>query len=110
MKRNILIIFFLFLSLAGCSQNYREYLIEGLIVEINEGTGEMVIEGPLTVKKSPNNPEREGEKLETNNYPVKVSHPKKYSVGQKVKVTVKSNYGNDSWDVNKMNFDVEIVK
>jgi hypothetical protein len=51
-----LIAFFLFLSLFGCSQNLREYLIEGTIIEINEKTGEMVIEGTLIVKKSPNNP------------------------------------------------------
>jgi hypothetical protein len=107
--RNLLIAFFLLLSLVGCSQNHREYLIEGYIIEINEGTGEMVIEGPLTVKKSPNNPEREGEKLETNKHPIKVSHPEKYSIGQKVKVTVKNKHEKDSWDANKMNFDVEVV-
>jgi ribosomal protein L24 len=108
--RNLLFAFFLLLSLVGCSQNQRVYLIEGSIIEINEGTGEMVIEGPLTIKKSPKNPEREGDKLETNKYPIKVSHLEKYSVGQKVKVTVKSYYGKDSWDANNMNFDVEVVK
>jgi hypothetical protein len=48
--------------------------------------------------------------LESKKHHIIVSHPEKYELGQKVKVKVKSNNDDDAWDLNRLNFEIEVIK
>ncbi|RCW76818.1 hypothetical protein [Saliterribacillus persicus] len=109
LKSKALFIVALMPVLISCSQTDEEYLIEGIIIEINENSGNVEVEGSMTLIKSATSKEAVGNKTESMIHTIRVSNPEEYNVGQKVKVNVFSNYDEDVWDVNRLKFEVEEV-
>ncbi|SET24069.1 hypothetical protein SAMN05216389_107114 [Oceanobacillus limi] len=109
LKRKIFFIVTLMFVLISCSQTNEEYLIEAIIIEIKENTGDIEVDGPMKVVKSATTQEAVGNKTESMIHTIRVSNPEDYNVGQKVKVNVISNYDEDVWDVNRLKFEVEVV-
>ena len=90
------------LFLAGCADDYQEsFTFSGTVEELDAQEEILVIKEHNNVNKG----------IQGGNiYEIPVVDVKRYNIGQNVEVTVFSNTDEDVWDVNHMNFDINIVK
>ncbi|MCP8616360.1 hypothetical protein [Salirhabdus salicampi] len=78
-------------------------------MSINEKSGDIEVEGPMTVIKSATSQDVVGNKTESMPHPIRISNPEDYNVGQEVKVSVINNYDEDVWDLDRLKFEIEII-
>lgn len=104
MKNKIKISFILLICLfsVGCSVDYQEkFTFTGIVEEI------LVEEEMLVLKEYAGGDE--GRK-EGNVYEVPVDDVERYSLGQKLEITVFSNTDYDMWDLNHLKFEIKTVE
>lgn len=89
------------LFVAGCSDYQKEFTFTGTVEEI-------FIEEELLIIKE-NGEVDEGRK-DRNVYEIPVSELERYSIGQKLEITVFSNTTADIWDLDNMKFDIKTVE
>ncbi|WP_419962366.1 hypothetical protein [Psychrobacillus sp. BM2] len=103
MKNKITISFLLliFLLIAGCSKYQESFTFTGTVEEI------LVEEEMLVIKEYSGVDEgrRDG-----NVYEIPDDDVERYSIGQKLEVTVFSNTDDDVWDLDHMKFDIKTVE
>jgi len=103
-KNKITIGFILLICLffAGCSDDYQEdFTFTGTVEEI-------LVEEKMLVMKEYDGV-NEGRK-EGNLYEIPVDDVERYSLGQKLEITVFSNTEYDIWDLDHMKFDIKTVE
>lgn len=101
--KNKIIVGFLLLNLlfiAGCSDYQEEFTFTGTVEEI------LIEEEMLIIKEYDGG---EGRKA-GNVYEIPVDDVERYSIGQKLEITVFSNTTADVWDLNKMKFDIKTIE
>ncbi|MFC5602783.1 hypothetical protein [Sporosarcina koreensis] len=103
MKYKITIAFLLLnlFFIAGCSDYQEEFTFTGTVEEI------LVEEEMLVIKEygGINKGRKDG-----NIYEIPVDDVERYSMGQKLEITVFSNTTADVWDLNNMKFDIKTVE
>ncbi|MEK4485689.1 hypothetical protein MHH81_08800 [Psychrobacillus sp. FSL H8-0484] len=103
MKNKIRISFLLlfFLFIAGCSDYQEKFAFTGTVEEI------LVEEEMLVIKEY--NKGIEG-RQDGNVYEIPVVNVKRYSIGQKLEITVFSNTDEDIWALDHLKFDIKTVE
>ncbi len=89
------------LLFAGCSDYQEQFTFTGVVKEI------LVEEEMLVIKEYGG--VDEGRK-DGNVYEIPVDDVEKYSIGQKLEITVFSNTDADIWDLDNMKFDIKTVE
>ncbi|WP_252504004.1 hypothetical protein [Sporosarcina sp. Marseille-Q4943] len=103
MKNKVTIGFFLLnlLFIAGCSDYQEKFNFTGTV-------GEILVEEEMLIIKEYGGVE-EGRK-DGNVFEIPVDDVERYSIGQKLEITVFSNTTADIWDLDNMKFDIKTVE
>lgn len=99
-KITISLLLLIFLFITGCSDYQEKFAFTGTVEEI------LVEEEMLVIKEYDG--VDEGRK-DGNIYEIPVDNVEKYSIGQKLEVTVFSNTDDDVWDLDRMKFELKTV-
>ncbi len=99
-KITISLLLLIFLFITGCSDYQEDFTFTGTVEEI------LVEEEMLVIKEYDG--VDEGRK-DGNIYEIPVDNVEKYSIGQKLVVTVFSNNDDDVWDLDRMKFELKTV-
>ncbi|EPD53787.1 hypothetical protein HMPREF1210_00610 [Paenisporosarcina sp. HGH0030] len=100
-KISISFLLFIFLLIAGCSNYQESFTFTGTVEEI------LVEEEMLVIKEYGGVDEgRKDGKV----YEIPVDDVERYSIGQKLEVTVSSKTDEDVWDLDHMKFNIKTVE
>ncbi|WP_394188740.1 hypothetical protein [Paenisporosarcina quisquiliarum] len=98
-KITISLLLLIFLFITGCSDYQEDFTFTGTVEEI------LVEEEMLVIKEYDGVEGRKGGNI----YEIPVDNEEKYSIGQKLEVTVFSNTDDDVWDLDRMKFELKTV-
>ncbi|KGP71957.1 hypothetical protein [Pontibacillus yanchengensis] len=110
-RKMIFILATLAFALIGCNQVEEGTFIQGNITNINDESGDMEIEiiSWTTVSEQGSSTESYAFEEKPSSQTIRVSNPKNFDEGQKVKMKVLKNYDEEVWNLEELNIELEKV-